>query len=456
MSDVYYNFIRDSETTAFDIKHREITDTNILYYNQSVIKGKEQYKNIELAKLRVTNIKHKIINDLDKYLIDFELNFSKNGGKVLWAQDKNEARDKIISILKKYNVKNVIKSKSDINIEIELNDVLKKNEINFLETDFVEYINELSGDNDVKHNTEKAKEDIYELLNKNFQQSINTLEGATSFVGDLLKDKFTSAEAAITGANFLISDIGAIAVTENQGNIIMSSLFPKIHIIVVGIEKIIPYVKDLHLFWPLLATYRTGQNITAYNSIITGPRQEDETDGSDELYVVLLDNGRSNLLEKQQQRRALSCINCGACLNKCPVYKNIGGDTYRTVYGGPIGSIITPYLNDMQDFKHLSFACTLCAKCTEVCPVKINLHELMLYNRRDFVKQDKSISINKFFIYIYRKMMTKSIVINSLRANWKNFIIKIFFKKQWSSRRKLPVIKNKSFNTIWREKIGIK
>lgn len=180
--------------------------------------------------------------------------------------------------------------------------------------------------------------------------------------------------------------MGGIAVTENEGNGRLSCAFPKTHIVVVGIEKMIPSISDLSLFWPLLSTFGTGQKITVYNSVITGPKQGDERDGPEEMIVILLDNGRTKLLSNPKTREALYCIRCGACLNACPVYKNIGGHAYDATYSGPIGSVITPHLKEMDDYKHLSNASSLCGNCTEVCPVRINLHELLLENRHESVE----------------------------------------------------------------------
>ena len=217
-----------------------------------------------------------------------------------------------------------------------------------------------------------------------------TPQQLTLVARDILRKKYTAAEVGVTGANFIISDIGAVAVTENEGNARLSCAFPKVHIVIVGIEKMIPSLTDLGLFWPLLATYGTGQKMTVYNSIITGPKQKNENDGPEEMYVILLDNGRTNILQSPVQRESLYCIRCGACLNVCPVYKNIGGHAYGTTYSGPIGSVITPNLKGMDNFKHLSYASSLCGACTEVCSVKINLHELLLDNRKHAVEDGTS------------------------------------------------------------------
>ena len=194
--------------------------------------------------------------------------------------------------------------------------------------------------------------------------------------------------------------------------------------------------------------------VTVYNSIISGPKRENETDGPEEMYVVLLDNNRSNLLKEERQRQALSCIRCGACLNACPVYHNIGGYTYNTTYSGPIGSVINPYLQKMDDYKHLSFASSLCGKCTEVCPVKIPLHELLLVNRNDSVKKGYSNSMDKFSMFAFKKMMLKRGIMDMMGGGMKNFGMNQFFKSTWGSRRELPKFAKKSFNKQWKEKMN--
>jgi L-lactate dehydrogenase complex protein LldF len=199
----------------------------------------------------------------------------------------------------------------------------------------------------------KNKEDVAKLFSEKLGTAPNlSPEQLTMVARQTLRQKFVQAEVGITGANFIISDIGGIAITENEGNARLSCAFPKTHIVIVGIEKVIPSLNDLALFWPLLATYGTGQKVTVYNSIVTGPKQAGELDGPEDMYVILLDNGRTNLLKNPKTREALYCIRCGACLNACPVYKNIGGHAYGATYSGPIGSVITPHLSYMNEYKH--------------------------------------------------------------------------------------------------------
>src|SRR6201985_2724290 len=218
-------------------------------------------------------------------------------------------------------------------------------------------------------------------------QPTDSPEKLTMIARRELRMKYIQADIGISGANFGIAETGMISITENEGNARLTTALPKVHVALMGIEKILPKLSDLALFFPLLATAGTGQQITCYNSLIGGPRQADEADGPEEFHLVLLDNNRTQLLADAEQRDALHCIRCGACLNACPIFRNVGGHTYGTTYQGPIGSVITPHLRGLQDWKHLSGASSLCGACTEVCPVKIDLHHHLLQNRRNAVAQ---------------------------------------------------------------------
>jgi L-lactate dehydrogenase complex protein LldF len=297
----------------------------------------------------------------------------------------------------------------------------------------------------------KSKEDVAQLFNKHLGTDISlTPEQLTLVARKNLRDKYVQAEIGITGANFILSDIGGIALTENEGNARLSVAWPKTHVVIVGIEKTIPSMNDLGLFWPLLATYGTGQQITVYNSIITGPRQPGEVDGPEEMYVILLDNGRTDLLSNAKAREALYCIRCGACLNACPVYKNIGGHAYDTTYSGPIGSVITPHLRGMHDYKHLSYASSLCGNCTDVCPVKINIHELLLENRRESVVAGESDFAEKFAWKMWKNASLSRMMMNQGNATIKNWVINKMFKG-WSNQRAPLEFPKKTFNQLWNE-----
>ncbi len=456
MVELAEKFQKKSEEKSFDNDLRKKINFNISKYNTAVDKGLHQFNNLEYARKKAHNIKWRTMENLDRYLLEFESNFIKKGGRVIWANNIDEAQQEILQILKKNNTKMVVKSKSMACEEIELNEFLEKNQIESVETDLGEYIVQLLGQKPyhiVTPAMHLSKEDVAKLFNEKFGTPIDsTPTQLTLKARELLREKYLLAEVGITGANFLIADTGSIAITENEGNARLSMTFPKTHIAVVGIEKIIPSIVDLDLFWPLLSTRGTGQNVTVYNSIVNGPRKHTETDGPDEMIVILIDNGRTNLLAKKDQRQALYCIRCGACLNACPVYKNIGGHTYDTTYSGPIGSIITPHLKGMKEFKHLSYASSLCGNCSEVCPVKIDIHKILLYNRRDAVEQNLTTQSENFGWYFWKKGMSKRNWIDKFSGKWKSFMINKLFSGTWGKRRNLPEFGQKSFTQLWKEK----
>jgi L-lactate dehydrogenase complex protein LldF len=343
--------------------------------------------------------------------------------------------------------------------EIHLNDALKKNGIDSIETDLGEYIQQLDGEapyHIVTPAMHKSKEDVARL----FHQKLGTPEHLnpeqlTQVARKILREKYVQAEVGVTGANFIISDLGAIAITENEGNARLSCSFPKTHIVIVGIEKMIPSLTDLGHLWPLLSTFGTGQQLTVYNTIVTGPKQTNEIDGPDEMIVILLDNGRTNILQNPTQRESLYCIRCGACLNACPVYKNIGGHAYGATYSGPIGSVITPHLQGMDEYKHLSYASSLCGGCTEVCAVKINLHELLLENRHESVEEGLSPLSEKIAWKLWKLASLKRGLMNAGNGKLKNSIVNSLFSG-WKEKRSPLVFSNQTFNQMWKDRFSEK
>jgi len=339
--------------------------------------------------------------------------------------------------------------------EIHLNEFLERSGIESVETDLGEYIQQLDGEapyHIVTPAMHKSKEDVAKLFHEKLGTDPQaTPEQLTLVARKVLREKYTQAEVGITGANFIIADIGAIAVTENEGNARLSCAWPKTHIVITGIEKVIPSINDLALFWPLLATYGTGQKVTVYSTIIAGPRQENETDGPDEMYVILLDNGRTNILANEKQRESLYCIRCGACLNACPVYKNIGGHSYAATYSGPIGSVITPHLKNINEWKHLSYASSLCGNCTEVCAVKINLHELLLENRHEAVDEGHSNIAERIGWKMWKQAMLHRSWMNMANGRTKSWVVNTIVKG-WKEHRGDMEFPKKSFNQLWKEK----
>jgi L-lactate dehydrogenase complex protein LldF len=457
MKETYSDFIAKSTIKAADKEHRRKINFNIGKYNAVVPKGKEQFSDVNLARERAKNIKWKAIETLDKQLETFEANITRRGAKVIWAEDAQQALDAIKKICEEKNCKTLVKSKSMVTEEIHLNDFLEKNGIESVETDLGEYIQQLDGEppyHIVTPAMHKSKEDVAKLFAEKLGTDPKaTPEQLTQTARIILREKYVHAEIGVTGANFIITDIGGIAITENEGNARLSCSMPKTHIVIAGIEKVIPSMTDLGLFWPLLSTFGTGQMVTVYNTILTGPRQANETDGPDDMYVILLDNGRTNIMANEKQRESLYCIRCGACLNACPVYKNIGGHSYGATYSGPIGSVITPHLKNMDEWKHLSYASSLCGNCTEVCAVKINLHELLLENRHESVEQGNSSYGEKIAWKMWKQGMLHRKWMNIASGKIKNWVVNSMIKG-WKEQRGEMNFPDKSFNQLWKEKNG--
>lgn len=452
-------FRAKSTIRSADIDHRQKINFNIAKYNAAVPQGKLQFTDNNLVKERAKNIKWRALETLDQHLEEFEMHFTARGGKVIWAQNSQEALDEILKICRAKNCKSIVKSKSMVTEEIHLNHFLQQHGIESVETDLGEYIQQLDGEppyHIVTPAIHKSKKDVAKVFAEKLGTSSNLTPQELALVArEKLRHKYVQAEIGITGANFIISDIGGIAVTENEGNARLCTAWPKTHIAIVGIEKMIPSITDLALLWPLLATYGTGQKVTVYSSIICGPKKPGETDGPEEMYVILLDNNRTDILANPVQRESLYCIRCGACLNACPVYKNIGGHSYGTTYTGPIGSVISPNLNGLEEYKHLSYASSLCGACTEVCPVKINIHGLLLVNRNESIKQGITTLSEKMAWKVWKTASLKRSWMNKGNDRMKNKLINTFFK-DWNRHHSPLEFSKKTFNEMWKEREGLK
>lgn len=455
MIDTSKKFKEKSFDKAADLKHRKTINYNIGKYDAVVPVGKKQFADLDFVREKAKNIKWKALETLDLQLEKFEVNFLKNGGKVIWAENIEQACEAVLKICREKNCKTVVKSKSMVTEEIHLNDFLEKHQIESIETDLGEYIQQLDQEppyHIVTPAMHKSKEDVARVFHEHLNTPLDlSPEEMTLVAREKMRGKYVQAEIGVTGANFLIPETGSIAITENEGNARLSAAWPKTHIVITGIEKVIPQLQDLSLFWPLLATYGTGQQMTVYNSIISGPRSAREQDGPDEMYVILLDNGRTTILQDPVSRESLYCIRCGACLNACPVYKNIGGHSYGTTYSGPIGSVITPNLKDLGEWNHLSHASSLCGSCTEVCAVKINLHELLLNNRRETVRLGKGNMMEKIAWTVWQQSMLFRPAMNLGNSKIKNWMVNKLFRG-WVAHRSDLHFPEKTFNQQWKEK----
>ena len=451
------DFLKRSETKAFDSEHKQKLVFNINKYHDTVEQvGKQQYADLERAKRYTKNKRHQAIENLDAYLLEFEQKFTSQGGKVLWARDADEAIAHFKLITEQHNVRRVVKSKSMVTEEIQLNTHLEKFGVEVHETDLGEFIVQLANEapyHIVTPAMHKSKEDVAELFHRKLGTPLKiTAEELTLTARVKLREKYTSSTMGVTGGNFILPDIGAVAITENEGNARLTTSFPNVHVAVIGIEKVLPSYKDLATVWPLLATHGTGQNVTVYNTLLTGPKRSNEKDGPEHMYVILIDNGRTNILKKKKIRESLYCIRCGACLNVCPVYKQIGGHAYNTPYTGPIGSVITPHMRGMKEFKHLSSASTVCGNCTEACPVKIDLHGLLLENRTEAVDKGLAEKNENLSWYLWEKGMLNRKLINAGTGNVKGWLFNMIFRSSWNKRKVALEFPKKSFNELYKEK----
>ena len=384
-------FHRDSGVMSADLKHRALIQRALGGYYLKRDEFKARYASWPDARLAASEIKRDVLDHLDTYLDEFAQKIAARGAHVHWARDDKEARDIILGICQGEGAKKVIKSKTMTSEEIHLNSALEEAGLLVDESDLGEYIVQLRKEapyHFVFPAMHLTRGEISETFEKNLgSEPSDSPEELTMIAREVMRGKYLAADVGITGANFAIAETGSLSITENEGNARLTMSLPRVHIALLGIEKVLPRLSDLALFLPMLATAGAGQPLTCYNTLISGPRQQGEPDGPEELHVVLLDNGRTALLSDPEQREALACIRCGACLNVCPVFKSVGGHAYGTTYQGPIGSVITPHLRGLQSWKHLSGASSLCGACTEACPVGIDLHHHLLRNRRNAVDE---------------------------------------------------------------------
>ncbi|WP_462317300.1 LutB/LldF family L-lactate oxidation iron-sulfur protein [Marinilabilia sp.] len=450
-------FLKEAERVSFDYKHRATIRFNISKYNGAVERGHARYQNLELAREKAALLKRKILKNLPEYLETFEKNATANGCEVEWALDGEEAIHIIGRIIKETGADMLVKSKSMTTEEVGINSYLENIGVQSIETDLGEFIVQEAGEKPyhiVTPAMHKSKKDIAALFNKKFGTPENASpEELTRYVREKLRESFKKAKVGLTGANFLLAKEGAIALTENEGNGMLSSSLPKVHIVLAGIEKILPTYHDLDLMWPLLAAHGTGQKVTVYNSVIFGPRKSNEEDGPERMVVILLDNGRSNLYNDADHSEALACIRCGACLNACPIYRNVGGYTYNSVYSGPIGSVITPHLKRLKEYQHLSFASSLCGKCAEVCPVKIPLPDLLLKNRKKAVDKGLRPVSEKLIMKGVERGLKSRHLMDAGGGKIKNIFSNLAGIETLVGKRRLfPEFTSTSFSKQWKNK----
>ena len=424
----------------------------------------------EALRTQAREIKRQACERLDELLEGLESSVSRAGGVVVRAQDGEEACRYIVDLAQKKGVRRVVKSKSMAAEEIGLNEALEAAGIEPVETDLGEYIIQLAGEKPshiLAPAIHKTRQDVSRLFVERLKvERTEEIEELTRIARQVLREKFLAAEMGISGVNFGVAETGSLAILENEGNARLCTTLPPVHVALMGIEKVIPTLADLSVFLQVLPRSATGQKVSSYISLITGPRRAPENDGPEELHLVILDNGRSGILQDPQLKEVLYCIRCGACLNACPVYRKVGGHSYGWTYSGPIGAALTPLLVGMQRARELPYASTLCGACREVCPVGIEIPRLLLRLRWEVAEgreeEGKGASRTERGIVALWARIMASPVLYSLASRLAAFFQGLFARKgtisrlpyplsAWTQGRDFPPVARKPFRARWRE-----
>src|SRR5688572_9292091 len=413
------------------------------------------------------DIKQHTLDYLDYYLEQLKTNVEKNGGQVHFAATAADARRIIMDIATSRGCKSVIKSKSMASEEIELAHLMEERGLDVVETDLGEFIVQIGKDKPshivapiIHKDTAQIAEILCAHFGRDYCEDPKTL---ADYARAHLRNKFRRADLGMTGGNFLVAETGHVCVVENEGNARQSMTTPRILVSLVGIEKLVPRLSDLAVMLKLLGRSATGQAMTVYTSIFGGPRKPGEKDGPEEFHLVLLDNGRSEILASEEYRETLRCIRCGACLNACPVYRKVSGHAYGYVYSGPIGALITPLFKGLGNYKDLPHASSLCGACYEACPVKINIPQHLINLRRDMVNSKITGPAERLIYRTWAKGLKSPLMyrlIGTLQkwdlrrrakgTDWVQSLPKV--AAGWTQIRDMPAPARKTFRQMWRQR----
>jgi L-lactate dehydrogenase complex protein LldF len=408
-------------------------------------------------------IKDHTLAHLDRYLTELESRITALGGVVHWATDAADARRIIVDLARRRGVRRIVKSKSMTTEEIYLNPALEREGISVVETDLGEYIVQLAGETPshiVAPVIHKSTEAVSELFTARLgAPRSDRPEDLAGVARRTLRTEFLAADMGISGVNFAVAETGTVVVVENEGNARLTTSRPRLHVAVMGIEKVIPRLVDLGVMLRLLARSSTGQRASVYVSLLTGPRRAGEPDGPDELHLVMIDNGRTRLLADPDLRDALRCIRCGACLNVCPVFERAGGHAYGSVYSGPIGAVITPAYEGLDRAGELPFASTLCGACAEVCPVKIDLPSMLAELRGRAVRAGRVTLLDRLFARAWTMVMASPARLRILGAIGR-LVQRVVVRdgridrlpyplSGWTAHRTAPPLASRSFRAWW-------
>ena len=428
----------------------------------------EQLGNWEEWRNHGEEIRKHVLANLDYYLYELSENVAKRGGHVFFATTVEEANTYIVDVAQKKQAKKIVKSKSMVTEEIHLNHHLESIGCEVIETDLGEYILQLDDHEPPSHIVAPALHKNKEQIRDVFASKIGYTnsskpEELALHARNVLRQHFLTADIGITGCNFAVAETGSICLVTNEGNADLVTALPKTQITVMGMERIVPTFEEMEVLVSLLTRSAVGQKLSSYITLLTGARQALEVDGPEEFHLVIVDNGRSSILGSEFES-ILQCIRCAACVNACPVYRHIGGHSYGSIYSGPIGAVLSPLLGGYDDYKELPYASTLCGACTEVCPVKIPLHELLHKHREVIVEREGRAPISETALMNAFGFGTASSSLYKFGSKVASTVMKPFTKdntisnglgplKQWTDIRDFPSPEKERFRD-WFEKRG--
>lgn len=397
-------------------------------------------------------IRSHVLENLDYYLTRFADRASASGAHVYFAEDDAQATAYCLEILQNKKAVKAVKSKSMVTEEVGLNELLEKAYIETIETDLGEYLLQIDDHDKPSHIVvpalHKDRDHFHRVLTeKKGYTGDNVPENMTRFVRRLIRKDFLTADAGITGCNFAVAETGTVTLVTNEGNGRFVTTAPKTQIVFMGMERIVPTFTELDIIFSVLARSAVGAKLTSYMSLITGPRASGDKDGPEDLHIIIVDNGRSKVLNSEF-REVLHCIRCGTCMLECPAFRHISGHGYGTLYPGPLGLALVPVLAGYEDYKEITKICSLCGRCNEVCPVKIPLYESIFKHRRIIAEEDNLTGVGeKFLMASYGKVIGNTTLYNlaTSSARLSNLAPKVGPLKQWSIDRELPEIPKSRF-----------
>lgn len=421
-----------------------------------------ELEDVEAMKQYAATVKDHTLDHLDHYLGLLADNVERRGGRVHFAQDAAEAREAVLGIARDAGARSIVKSKSMLSEEIELNPALEAAGLRVVESDLGEYILQMEGEHPshiVGPALHKPKEEVLRLFQRLHGMGLDaTVDQLAGKAREVIRDEYLTADIGISGVNFAVAETGSVVTVENEGNARLTTSVPRVHVAVMGMEKVIPRVEDLGVFLKLLPRAATGQRSTSFVSVITGPKRAGEPEGPEAFHLVIVDNGRSGVLADPELRSTLRCIRCGACLNTCPVYQQVGGHSYGWVYSGPIGSVLNPALLGIEEAKTLPFASSLCGACGEVCPVKIPLPQQLITLRERAVAHGlmsageaagmKGFAAAMSSPTLYR--LGNAAARFAPRSGGKMPRIPLPMLREWQTSRNFPAPAPRSFHDLWR------